>query len=154
MHYQPLGRSGLMVSELCLGTMIFGEDSRRSTDATTATRMIHQFLDAGGVVAIDVGHEDAVLGDDQGLVALAVISLLPVVIKKIRARKEHGSGSDAATFTVTGENDAPVAKRPPGFSTRSMERRAASLSVTLRRPKAMVTQSKLSSAIMASRQAR
>ena len=48
MHYQPLGRSGLMVSELCLGTMIFGEDSRRSTDAATATRMIHQFLDAGG----------------------------------------------------------------------------------------------------------
>ena len=48
MQYQPLGRSGLMVSELCLGTMIFGEDSRRSTDAATATRMIHQFLDAGG----------------------------------------------------------------------------------------------------------
>jgi aryl-alcohol dehydrogenase-like predicted oxidoreductase len=48
MHYQPLGRSGLMVSELCLGTMIFGEDSRRSTDSATAVRMIHQFLDAGG----------------------------------------------------------------------------------------------------------
>jgi aryl-alcohol dehydrogenase-like predicted oxidoreductase len=28
--------------------MIFGEDSRRSTDAATAARMIHQFLDVGG----------------------------------------------------------------------------------------------------------
>jgi aryl-alcohol dehydrogenase-like predicted oxidoreductase len=48
MHHRALGRSGLMVSELCLGTMIFGEDSPRSTDAATALRMIHHFLDAGG----------------------------------------------------------------------------------------------------------
>lgn len=48
MQYRPLGQSGLMVSELCLGTMVFGEESSRSTDAATAVRMIHQFLDAGG----------------------------------------------------------------------------------------------------------
>jgi aryl-alcohol dehydrogenase-like predicted oxidoreductase len=48
MEYKPLGRSGLMVSELCLGTMIFGEDGPRSTDEATALRMIDQFLDAGG----------------------------------------------------------------------------------------------------------
>lgn len=48
MQMKPLGRSGLLVSELCLGTMIFGENSERSTDAATAERMIHQFLDAGG----------------------------------------------------------------------------------------------------------
>jgi aryl-alcohol dehydrogenase-like predicted oxidoreductase len=47
MKYKPLGRSGLIVSELCLGTMIFGDDTR-GTDEPTATRMIHQFLDAGG----------------------------------------------------------------------------------------------------------
>jgi aryl-alcohol dehydrogenase-like predicted oxidoreductase len=47
-NYKPLGRSGLMVSELCLGTMIFGEESERSTDEPTALRMIDQFLDAGG----------------------------------------------------------------------------------------------------------
>jgi aryl-alcohol dehydrogenase-like predicted oxidoreductase len=45
---KPLGHSGLMVSELCLGTMIFGEESERSTDKVTALRMIDQFLDAGG----------------------------------------------------------------------------------------------------------
>jgi aryl-alcohol dehydrogenase-like predicted oxidoreductase len=48
MKYKPLGRSGLIVSELCLGTMIFGEESGRSTDEPTAIRMIRQFLDAGG----------------------------------------------------------------------------------------------------------
>jgi aryl-alcohol dehydrogenase-like predicted oxidoreductase len=48
MQTRPLGRSGLMVSELCLGTMIFGEDSPRSTPESLAIRMIDQFLDAGG----------------------------------------------------------------------------------------------------------
>jgi aryl-alcohol dehydrogenase-like predicted oxidoreductase len=47
MEYKSLGRSGLMVSELCLGTMVFGDDSR-GTDESTSIRMIHQFLDAGG----------------------------------------------------------------------------------------------------------
>ena len=47
MKYNPLGHSGLIVSELCLGTMIFGDDTR-GADEPTATRMIHQFLDAGG----------------------------------------------------------------------------------------------------------
>jgi aryl-alcohol dehydrogenase-like predicted oxidoreductase len=48
MKYKPLGGSGLMVSKLCLGTMIFGEEGQRGTDEATATRMIHRFLDAGG----------------------------------------------------------------------------------------------------------
>jgi aryl-alcohol dehydrogenase-like predicted oxidoreductase len=47
MECKPLGCSGLMVSELCLGTMIFGDEAR-GTDEPTAIRMIHQFLDAGG----------------------------------------------------------------------------------------------------------
>jgi aryl-alcohol dehydrogenase-like predicted oxidoreductase len=56
-----------MVSELCMGTMIFGEDSSRSTDAATAVRMIHQFLDAGGnfVDTADVyagGRSEEIIG--------------------------------------------------------------------------------------------
>ena len=47
MKYKPLGRSGLIVSELCLGTMVFG-DEERGADEETSVRMIHQFLDAGG----------------------------------------------------------------------------------------------------------
>lgn len=48
MKFKPLGRSGLIVSELCLGTMVFGEDSTRAAEETTAVRLIHRFLYSGG----------------------------------------------------------------------------------------------------------
>ena len=48
MKYKRLGNTGLLVSELCLGTMIFGEEGSRSTPADEARQMIHAFLDAGG----------------------------------------------------------------------------------------------------------
>jgi len=48
MNYRKLGKSGLLVSELALGTMIFGEDSERSTPADEAKEIIHRYLDAGG----------------------------------------------------------------------------------------------------------
>lgn len=48
MRYKSLGYSGLIVSELCLGTMIFGEDSKRSTPAAEAEKIIHHYLDMGG----------------------------------------------------------------------------------------------------------
>ena len=48
MKYNKLGNSGLLVSEIGLGTMIFGEDNERSTDRKTAIKMIHQYLDQGG----------------------------------------------------------------------------------------------------------
>jgi aryl-alcohol dehydrogenase-like predicted oxidoreductase len=48
MNYRKLGGSGLLVSELALGTMIFGDQSERSTPPEEATRIIHRFLDAGG----------------------------------------------------------------------------------------------------------
>lgn len=48
MNYRQLGRSGLMVSDLCLGTMIFGEDSPRSTPPADAEQIIHHYLDMGG----------------------------------------------------------------------------------------------------------
>lgn len=48
MKYRKLGNSGLLVSELALGTMIFGEHSERGTPPDEAERMIHRFLEAGG----------------------------------------------------------------------------------------------------------
>jgi aryl-alcohol dehydrogenase-like predicted oxidoreductase len=44
MEYRYLGSTGLKVSELCLGTMLFGG----ATDEQTAHRMLDQFVDAGG----------------------------------------------------------------------------------------------------------
>ena len=44
MEYRPLGRTGMQVSTLCLGVMMFGA----KTDQAEATRMVDRFLDAGG----------------------------------------------------------------------------------------------------------
>ncbi|HEV7493950.1 MAG TPA: aldo/keto reductase [Baekduia sp.] len=45
MNYRPLGRTGVQVSELCLGTMMFG--AWGNTDHDDAIRIIHHALDAG-----------------------------------------------------------------------------------------------------------
>ncbi len=48
MQYVVLGASGIVVSRLCLGTMLFGGSHARDADAQTSRRMIDRFLDAGG----------------------------------------------------------------------------------------------------------
>src|SRR6195256_2968172 len=45
MEYRPLGRTGVHVSKLCLGTMMFG--AWGNTDHDDSTRIIHRALDAG-----------------------------------------------------------------------------------------------------------
>ena len=48
MKYNRLGNTGILVSDLCLGTMTFGEKSGRGATPKVSTRMIDRFLDAGG----------------------------------------------------------------------------------------------------------
>ena len=48
MHYRLLGNSGLRVSELCLGTMTFGEDWGWGANKHEAQRIFDAFLAAGG----------------------------------------------------------------------------------------------------------
>jgi aryl-alcohol dehydrogenase-like predicted oxidoreductase len=48
MHYRQLGNSGLMLSELGLGTGIFGLSNEWGTPPDEAEQMIHRFVDAGG----------------------------------------------------------------------------------------------------------
>ncbi len=48
MKHRRLGNSGLLVSELALGTMIFGEKSDRGVAVDEAGRIIARYLDAGG----------------------------------------------------------------------------------------------------------
>lgn len=48
MRYRLLGRSGMRVSELCLGTMTFGEDWGWGASKDESRRMFDAFLDAGG----------------------------------------------------------------------------------------------------------
>ena len=64
MKQRFLGRSGLKVSELCLGAMTFG----RETDVATSHRMLDTFVEAGGtfVDTADVygqGRSEEILGE-------------------------------------------------------------------------------------------
>src|SRR2546429_2132380 len=45
MEYRPLGRTGMNVSQLCLGGMMFGAFG--NTDHADSVRVIHRALDAG-----------------------------------------------------------------------------------------------------------
>ena len=45
MEYRPLGRTGVQVSKLCLGTMMFG--AWGNADHDDSTRIIHRAIDAG-----------------------------------------------------------------------------------------------------------
>lgn len=48
MRYKLLGRSGLKVSELCLGTMGFGTEAGWGADKTTSFGIMEAFANAGG----------------------------------------------------------------------------------------------------------
>ncbi|MEM6337139.1 MAG: aldo/keto reductase, partial [Bacteroidota bacterium] len=92
MHYKRLGNSGLIVSDLCLGTMIFGEEGPRSTSAADATRMIHRFLDAGGNF---VDTADAYAGGrSEEIVGQAVKSRRGEVIVATKVRFPTGGRND------------------------------------------------------------
>ena len=73
-HYVTLGRSGLRVSPLCLGTMTFGEEWGWGTSVEDSQRILDHYLDRGGNF-IDTanmytkGHSEAIIGDHIGRVA-------------------------------------------------------------------------------------
>ena len=48
MRYKLLGRTGLRVSEICLGTMTFGEDWGWGASKDESRRILDHYLDAGG----------------------------------------------------------------------------------------------------------
>jgi aryl-alcohol dehydrogenase-like predicted oxidoreductase len=70
-HYTTLGRSGLRVSPLCLGTMTFGLDWGWGSDPPTSKRIMDMYIDRGGNF-IDTaniytkGHSEKIIGDHVG----------------------------------------------------------------------------------------
>src|SRR5262249_6015129 len=66
MEYRPLGRTGVSVSQLCLGAMMFGAFGNRDHD--DAVKIIHKALDAG-INFIDTadgysaGESEEILGE-------------------------------------------------------------------------------------------
>ena len=82
-----------MVSHFCLGTMIFGEQSSRGTDARTATRMIETFLDAGGN-HIDTADVYAA-GRSEEIVGQAIKSRRDQVVLATKVRFSMGNSPNA-----------------------------------------------------------
>ena len=68
MQYRRLGRTGLTVSELCLGAMMFGQWG--NTDHEDSVRIIHRALDAG-VNFIDTADVYSA-GESEEIVAKAI----------------------------------------------------------------------------------
>lgn len=70
-HYVTLGRSGLRVSPLCLGTMTFGEDWGWGSTVADSKAILDHFLAKGGNF-IDTangytkGHSEAIIGEHLG----------------------------------------------------------------------------------------
>src|SRR4030081_3551242 len=67
-HYITLGRSGLRVSPLCLGSMTFGEDLGWGGSVTDSETMIATYLERGGnfIDTANVytdGHSEKIIGD-------------------------------------------------------------------------------------------
>jgi aryl-alcohol dehydrogenase-like predicted oxidoreductase len=66
--YLTLGRSGLRVSPLSLGTMTFGEDNGWGTSPETAEAILGEYLERGGNVVDTAntytnGHSEKIVGD-------------------------------------------------------------------------------------------
>ena len=66
-HYRVLGRCGLKVSPLCLGTMTFGTGAGWSADETTSRAIFDSYLEQGGnfidtAVSYTNGRSETLLG--------------------------------------------------------------------------------------------
>lgn len=90
MEYRYLGRSGLKVSELCLGTMVFGEQNDRGTSPQEAANIIDRFLDAGGN-HIDTANVYAG-GRSEEIVGSALAQKRASVVLATKVRFAMGAG--------------------------------------------------------------
>lgn len=98
MRRRVLGRSGIVVSELALGTMVFGEGPPRGTGPQEAAAIIRRYLDAGGnhIDTADVyagGRSEEIVGE-----AIAGVRDRVVLATKVR----FGTGD--------GPNDAGLSR--------------------------------------------
>jgi aryl-alcohol dehydrogenase-like predicted oxidoreductase len=99
MQYRTLGDSGLVVSDLALGTMVFDERSERSAPAEDSIELIHAFLEEGG------NHIDTanVYGGGRSEV---------VVGKAIAGRRDEVVLATKVRFAMgDGPNDAGLSRR-------------------------------------------
>jgi aryl-alcohol dehydrogenase-like predicted oxidoreductase len=113
MQQRPLGRSGLAVSRLALGTMTWGRD----TDADDAAEQVKTFQDAGGTLidTADVyadGDAEAVLG---GLLHRLVPRDEVVIATKAGLRPGHHRRRDASRGHLLRALDASLSRLGTDF---------------------------------------
>jgi aryl-alcohol dehydrogenase-like predicted oxidoreductase len=70
-QYATLGRSGLRVSPMCLGTMTFGPDWGWGADIPTSSRIMDAYIERGGnfldtANIYTKGHSEKIIGDHIG----------------------------------------------------------------------------------------
>lgn len=101
MKYRTLGRTGLKVSELCLGTMTFGENffNIAVVDQADADRMVAQALDTGinffdTADVYSYGGSEEMLG--RALKKSGVTRDKMIVATKVRSPMSEGAASGAA----------------------------------------------------------
>jgi aryl-alcohol dehydrogenase-like predicted oxidoreductase len=98
MKYNQLGRTGLFVSEICLGTMTFGEKSEgmwgriAGVDQDAATQIVERSL-AAGVNFIDTANVYS-FGASEQLLGQALLDLDVPRDEVVIATKVHGSMGD------------------------------------------------------------
>lgn len=93
MENRLLGRSGLIVSELCLGTMTFGN----ATNEEEAHKIIHSFLDAGGNF-LDTANS-YVGGVSEEIIGRALKNRRQEVVLATKARQRVGEFPNDAGYS-------------------------------------------------------
>src|SRR5215471_3526760 len=98
MKYQLLGKSGLRVSEVCLGTMGFGADQSWGAPREASLRMMNSFAEAGGnffdtANAYSEGLSESYLGEfiasDRGRFVIASKYSLSTCSNDVNASGNH-----------------------------------------------------------------
>lgn len=94
MRRRVLGRSGIVVSELALGTMVFGEGPPRGTGPQEAAAIIRRYLEAGG------NHLDTADvyagGRSEEIVGEAIAGIRDRVVLATKVRFAAGEGPNDA----------------------------------------------------------
>jgi len=111
MQYRTLGDSGLVVSDLALGTMVFDEGSARSASADESMAMVHAFLDAGGT-NIDTANVYGG-GRSERVVGRAISGRRDEVVLATKVRFAMGDGPNDAGLSrrhVLASVDASLAR--------------------------------------------
>ncbi|MDX2304754.1 MAG: aldo/keto reductase [Microscillaceae bacterium] len=95
MKFKKLGNSGLILSDLTLGTMLYGEESSRSTPPEIAKKQIDFYLDRGGnhIDTADVyanGRSEEILG--QALLGKRHRTIIATKVRFPRGQGPNDSG--------------------------------------------------------------